>query len=115
MKAKVLSIEGKEGKEVELPKCFSSKIREDIAQKYFEAEKRMQPYAPFYLAGKQASASGKIRHGRRLWKTAYGKGISRVPRKIFSRSGNRFSWQGATVASARGGRQAHPPKVEAML
>ena len=115
MKADVLNIKGEKVKEIELPKCFSSQIRDDIISKIYEASKRKQPYAPFLLAGMQHSASGNIKHARRKWKTAYGLGISRVPRKIFSRSGNRFSWQGATVASARGGRQAHPPKVAAML
>lgn len=115
MKADVLNIKGEKVREIELPKCFSSQIRGDIMSKIYETSKRKQPYAPFLLAGMQHSASGNIRHARRKWKTAYGHGISRVPRTIFSRSGNRFSWQGATVASARGGREAHPPKVAAML
>lgn len=115
MKADVLNIKGEKVKEIELPKCFSSQIRGDIMSRIYEASKRKQPYAPFILAGMQHSASGNIKHARRKWKTAYGYGISRVPRKIFSRSGNRFSWQGATVTSTRGGREAHPPKIAAML
>lgn len=115
MKMKILSIEGKEIKEITLPEIFSSKIREDIAQKVYEAGKMQQPYAPFYLAGKQYSASGKIRHSRRLWKTAYGHGISRVPRKILWRRGTQFYWIGAGIASARGGKRAHPPKIEHFL
>ena len=114
MKAKVLSVEG-EDKEIELPKCFSMQIREDIAQKYYEAGKKIQPYAPSLIAGEQASAAGKIRHGRGKWKTAAGKGISRVARKIFWRRGTQFYWQGATIASAVGGRRAHPPKLEHFL
>ena len=38
-----------------------------------------------------------------------------MPRKIFRRSGTQFYWQGATVASTRGGRRAHPPKILSML
>ena len=114
MKAKILDVQGESMKEVELPSCFSEKIREDMIQKVYEAAKMKQPYAPFVLAGMQGVASGIIRHQRRKWKTAYGYGISRIPRKIFSRSGTRFSWQGAEIASTRGGRQAHPPKVEGM-
>ncbi len=113
MKAQILDIEGKKAKEIETG-IFDGKIRKDIVQKIVEAEKRKQPYAPFYLAGKQSSASGNIRHGRRKWKTAYGKGISRVPRKIFWRRGTQFYWQAATIASARGGRRAHPPRVLSM-
>jgi len=108
MKAKIL---GKD-KEIELPKIFSSDIREDICQKVYEAEKRWQPYAPYLMAGKQHSASGKIRHARRLWKTSYGHGMSRVPRKALWRRGTQFYWVGAEVSSTRGGRRAHPPKIE---
>ena len=115
MKAKVLDKDGKEIKEIELPSCFASSIRQDITQKVYEAEKKWQPYAPFFMAGKQHSASGKIRHARRLWKTAYGHGISRVPRKILWRRGNQFYWIGAEIASTRGGRRAHPPRVEHFL
>ena len=110
MKAQILSNGGKTG-EIELPRVFSERIREDICQKYFEVEKKIQPYAPFLEAGKRHSASGRISHGRRKWRTAYGKGISRIPRKIFWRRGDHFYWVGAEVSGTRGGRQAHPPKV----
>ncbi|MBI2448667.1 50S ribosomal protein L4 [Candidatus Pacearchaeota archaeon] len=112
MKASVLNLDGIKVKEIELPDFFSAPIREDIVQKYVEVYKDMQPYAPFYLAGKQASASGKIRHARRKWKTAYGRGISRVPRKIMWRRGTQFYWIGATISGARKGRRSHPPRVE---
>jgi large subunit ribosomal protein L4e len=85
-------------------------IREDIAQKFHELEKEQQPYGPYSEAGKHHSASGIISHSRRLWKTAYGKGISRVPRKIMWRRGDHFYWVGAEISSSRGGRAAHPPK-----
>jgi Ribosomal protein L4 len=111
MKAKLLNIEGKETKEIELPTCFSGKIREDITQKYFEVMKRIQPYAPYIMAGNMNSAAGIVRHGRRLWKTAYGHGISRVPRKIMWRRGDQFYWIGATISGTVGGRRAHPPRV----
>lgn len=111
MKADILSTEGQKIREIELPECFSVEVREDIIKKV-ELTRKKQPYAPSPLAGKKASASGKIRHARRRWKTAYGHGISRVPRKIFWRRGDRFYWQGATIASTRGGRRAHPPKIE---
>jgi len=114
MKAKVLNVKGEKVKEIELPSCFNEEIREDIIKKVFHASLRKQPYAPNIIAGMKHSASGKLRHARRKWKTTYGYGISRVPRKIHMRRGSRFFWVAATVASARGGRQAHPPKVEAM-
>ncbi len=95
-----------------MPEFFSMRVREDIAQKFFEAQKKQQPYAPFFMAGKTHSASGNLSHSRRLWKTSYGKGISRVPRKIMWRRGDHFYWIGAEISSARGGRAAHPPRVE---
>ncbi|MFH1249381.1 MAG: uL4 family ribosomal protein [archaeon] len=115
MKATVLNLKGEKVGEIELPKCFSSQIREDIMLRYYELSKKHQPYAPFYMAGMQYSASGLLKHARRKWKTTYGYGISRVPRKVMSRSGTRFTWVGATVSSTRGGRQSHPPKVAEMI
>lgn len=114
-KGYTLSIEGKKLKEIELPSCFSYRIREDIIVKVLEAQKINQPYAPSIVAGKQYSASGKISHRRHVWKTHYGKGISRIPRKIMSRRGSQFIWVGATVPQAIGGRRTHPPKVISMI
>ncbi len=110
MKIQVLDKEGKKKGEIETS-IFDEKVREDLIQRVVEAEKTKHPSAPYYLAGKQASASGKIRHARRRWKTATGRGISRIPRKIFWRRGTQFYWQGATISSTRGGRRAHPPKI----
>ncbi|MCX6748300.1 MAG: 50S ribosomal protein L4 [Candidatus Pacearchaeota archaeon] len=111
MKTKLTTSSG-EGREIELPQVFSSVIRADICQKCYEIEKVWQPFAPEYNAGKKHSASGKIKKVRKAWKTGYGKGISRVPRKIFWRRGTQFYWVAAEVASTRGGRRAHPPRVE---
>ncbi len=115
MKAEILSIEGKKIKEIELPSLFSEKIRHDIVQKTFEAEKIIQPYAPDPEAGKKHSASGVIRHIRHKWRSHYGRGISRVPRKTMWRRGTQFYWIGAEVSGTRGGRRAHPPKIAHFL
>jgi large subunit ribosomal protein L4e len=113
MKAKIIKQQGAGG-EIEVPKYFSEKIREDIVQKFYEVMKRQkqQPYAPNFMAGKTHSASGISSKSRRLWKNTYGKGISRVPRKIMWRRGDHFYWIGAEIASSVGGRPAHPPRVE---
>ena len=111
MKTLILDKNGKQGS-IELPGNFSSQIRNDILLKVFEAQKRKQEMAPELYAGMKYSASGIIRHKRHSWKSGYGKGIARTPRKIMSRHGSSFNWVGATVANARGGRQAHPPKTE---
>ncbi|MEK6917412.1 MAG: 50S ribosomal protein L4 [Nanoarchaeota archaeon] len=115
MKSNILDIEGKKVKEINLPSIFSAPIREDIVVKVLEAKKRKQPYAPSLTGGKHHSASGKMRHRRHVWQTHYGKGISRIPRKVMSRRGTQFNWVGAEVASTRGGRRAHPPKVISMF
>ncbi len=111
MKTKILKIDGKEKEEITLPKSFSAKIREDIVAKVLETKKREQPYSNSPVAGKQHSASGIIVHRRHVWKSGYGRGMSRIPRKILSRRGSQFIWVGAEVPNAVGGRRAHGPKI----
>ena len=115
MKTKILDIHGKEKGILDLPKCFSSLIREDIISKILETKKIKHPYAPSPIAGKQHSASGVLIHRRHVWKSQYGRGQSRVPRKSLSRKGSQFNWVGAESPNTRGGRRAHPPKVLSMI
>lgn len=110
MKAQLFDSKGEKKSELELPEVFNSQIRDDIALKFFEADKEIQPYSSYEEAGKRHVASGKVSHRRHKWQTAYGKGISRVPRKRMWRRGTQFYWIGAEVSSTRGGRRAHPPK-----
>ena len=114
MKTNVYSSKGEKEREIELPKFFNEKIRTDILSKVLEARKRKQPYSPAPMAGRHHSASGIIQHRRHIWKTHYGMGISRIPRKIMSKKGSRFNWVGAEIPSTRGGRRAHPPKLLSM-
>jgi len=113
MKAKLFDKSGKAKGEVDLPKCFSGKVRADVLLKVFEAQKGVyaQAYGAMKGAGAQYSASGISKKKRHDWKGTYGKGISRVPRKIMSRHGASFNWIGATVSSARGGRRPHAPRA----
>lgn len=115
MKTKLLDINGKEKGNIDLPKCFSQTVREDIVAKVLESKKIKQPYAPSPVAGKQHSASGILIHQRKVWKSQYGRGISRIPRKIMTRKGSQFNWVGAEVSNTRGGRRPHPPKVLSMF
>jgi len=115
MKAKIYAIDGKQGKEMTLPSFFSTVVRSDLIQKIIEAKKVWQPYGPSPVAGNQASASGKLKHHRKVWKSQYGRGMSRVPRKQMSRRGSQFNWVAATVPNARGGRKVHSPKVISMI
>jgi large subunit ribosomal protein L4e len=92
-------------------KIFEAPIREDLVAKVLESRKNQQPYSPSLVAGKQHSAKGLIKHMRHVWRSGYGRGQSRVPRKIFSRKGSQFNWEAAEVPNAKGGMRAHPPKV----
>ncbi len=115
MKIKIIKIDGTRGKEITLPSIFENPVREDILSKVLEAKKYKQPYAPSPVAGKQHSAKGKIVHRRHVWRSQYGRGISRVPRKIFSQRGSTFNWEAAEVPHAKGGMRAHPPKIASMV
>jgi large subunit ribosomal protein L4e len=115
MKTQIYEITGKEKEKIELPSCFSERLRLDLISKVIESRKKGQPYAPSPVAGRQHSASGIIQHRRHVWKTAYGKGISRVPRKIMSVRGTQFNWVAAEIPSVRGGRRAFPPRIESRM
>ncbi|MEK6935565.1 MAG: 50S ribosomal protein L4 [Nanoarchaeota archaeon] len=109
-KAQILDINGNKTKEITTA-LFEEPIREDIIYKIVEAEKIKQGYANKLYSGMNRSASGNITHRRHVWGTDRGKGIPRIPRKVFWRRGTQFSWQGAIIPSVRGGRRAHPPRA----
>ena len=115
MKADILSLEGKKIKSIDLPSQFSEEYRSDLINRAVLAifSHKRQSYGAFERAGKQQSA--KLSRRRHNYKTAYGIGISRVPRKVMSRRGTRFNWVGAEVSGTVGGRRAHPPQVDGML
>lgn len=115
MKSNLLSIEGKKLRQIEIPGFFNEKVRVDLIQKILEVKKVKQPYGPNPLAGNNYSASGVLKHHRHVWKSQYGRGMSRIPRKTMTRQGSQFNWVGATVPNTRGGRRAHPPKVISMM
>tara|TARA_Y100000310_G_scaffold265631_1_gene276778 strand:- start:11523 stop:12308 length:786 start_codon:yes stop_codon:yes gene_type:complete len=112
MKTKIFDKSGKAKGSIDLPKNFSANIRGDILAKAFESQKGIyaQAYGAKEGAGAQYSASGISKKRRHVWKGTYGKGISRIPRKIMSRHGSSFNWIGATVSSTRGGRKPHAPR-----
>jgi large subunit ribosomal protein L4e len=114
MKTKILDKNGKEKGNLDLPKNFFSVVRPDILLKVFETQKGIysQAFGAMKGAGAGYSASGILKHRRHDWKSTYGKGISRVPRKILSRHGSSFNWVGATVSNTRGGRRPHAPRSE---
>ena len=105
-----LSLKGEKGKQ-KLPMQFSEIVRPDIIRKAVRAlqSSRRQPYASDPRAGKNVSA--ELSKRRRKYRGSYGKGISRIHRKIMSRNGLHFNWVGALAPQARGGMQAHPPVI----
>ena len=111
-KLPVLDLEGKKVGELDLPEVFNEIIRPDLIKRAVLAIQShdRQPYGAFKDAGKRPSA--KLYKRRRVFRTSYGYGISRVPRKILSRNGSQFYWQGAFIPGTVGGRRAHPPKSE---
>ncbi len=115
MKTHLLDNQGKSIKEIDLPSFFSARIREDLVAKILEAKKKKQPYSPSPVAGKQHAARGKVNHRRHVWRSGYGRGGSRIPRKIMSRRGTQFNWVGAEVSGTRGGMRAHPPHILSMM
>jgi len=112
MKIKILSISKTEKGTANLPAQFSEPVRADLIKRAvlaLHANKR-QPYGTDPEAGIKSHA--KLSRRRRDYKGSYGHGISRVPRKIMSRSGTQFNWVGAFAPGTVGGRRAHPPKAE---
>ncbi len=113
MKIQVIDTNGNKAKEIATG-IFESQIRPDIVQKIIDIERfgEKQPYAPFTWAGMNSSASGNVKHNRHVWKTDRGRGTSRYPKKRMSDKGSHFVWVAAIIPGVRGGRRAHPPKVE---
>ena len=109
---KKLNLENKEAGKVRLPIQFDEPIRTDLIHRAVIAQQAnaRQPYGASPGAGMRHAA--KLSRRRRKYRGSYGHGISRVPRKIHSKSGTRFGWVGAWAPMTVGGRRAHPPKAE---
>ena len=96
-KAQIIDLTGLSSSEIELPDIFNEAYRPDLIKKAVLAAQanRLQVYGPTPYAGMKTSADN--------W--GPGRGVARVPR---IKTGNRV----ARISQARGGRKAHPPKVE---
>ena len=86
-------------------------IREDIFKKIVVIENSWfrQSHGAKPLAGKRHSIN--LTRRRSVFRSTYGKGQSRVPRKSMSRKGMQIRMVGAFAPGCVGGRKAHPPKV----
>ena len=112
MKAKIYTIEGQQTGELDLPEQFDEEIREDIIKRAVLSvqSNRIKPEGVNPFAGRRYSSY--ISKRRRKYRGIYGRGESRTPRKVMSRSGTQFHFVGAYVPQTVGGRKAHPPSAE---
>ena len=114
MKAHFFDSAGKKQKEVSLPSQFSEEIRPDLVRRAvlaIQANTR-QRYGALPKAGQRQSAN--LSRRRRDYKSGYGIGISRSPRKTMWNRGTQFGWVGAFAPNTVGGRRSHPPKAAAI-
>jgi len=112
MEVKIINAENKEVGKQKLPEQFQEVIRPDLIKRAVEsvqANKR-QAYGADPLAGKKAAA--RLSRRRRDYKGAYGKGLSRMPRKTMTRRGMQMIWVGAFAPGTVKGRRAFPPTSE---
>ena len=111
MKLTKVDLTNKHQGSVELPSQFQETVRTDLIKRAVAAlhSRQRQQAGAHPDAGLRASA--KLSRRRRDFKTSYGHGISRVPRKSLNRRGSRFYWVGAVAPGTVKGRRAHAPKA----
>ncbi len=111
MEIKILSAENKEVGKQKMPVQFEEEFRPDLIKRAVEAieANKRQPYGADPIAGKKQAA--RLSRRRRDYKGAYGKGLSRVPRKTLVRRGMQMIWVAAFAPGTVGGRRAFPPVV----
>ena len=87
-------------------------IREDIFKKAVLAETSLfrQAKGADPLAGKKQVINLSKR--RKNFRSTYGRGGSRTPKKVMWARGSQFRYVGAWASQTVGGRRAHPPKAE---
>ncbi|HKZ50105.1 MAG TPA: 50S ribosomal protein L4 [Candidatus Nanoarchaeia archaeon] len=115
MKVPIFSTAAEKVSEIELPVQFSEPVRLDLIKRAALAvlSSLRQAYGADPEAGRrQGKALPKF---RRKYGTTYGKGISRVARKIMWHRGEQFGWVGARGAQTVKGLSAFAPKSDRML
>ncbi len=115
MKAAIYSVDGKKISEIELPIHFSEPIRDDLIKRAVLAvrSRTYQPYGPDPRAGmKQGKPLSKHRQANI---TTFGRGISRISRKLLWKRGSQWYGVGARAAQVVKGRKQFAPNVEKIL
>ena len=107
MKVTTFTINGKKEGEIELPLVFSTDFRKDLIHKAFTNlnSHKFKPQGRRPTAGMDVVARSND--------PPTGQGVSRIA-KMRGGGGGRQGEAGG-VASVRGGRQAHPPKVQKVI
>lgn len=109
MKASIQSIDGKKKKKMDLPEVFNTQYKPTLIKRAVVAieSRRYQPHGVSPRAGLNTSAEYVGR--RRKYRASIGTGSSHLPR---IKPGGGGRGQVRIVPQAKGGRRAHPPKVE---
>ncbi|MBI4145729.1 50S ribosomal protein L4 [Candidatus Woesearchaeota archaeon] len=109
MELKIFDKQNKEVGKQKLPRQFDEVVRPDLIKRAVEAVQanKRQVYGSDPRAGKKQAA--RLSRRRRDYKGAYGKGLSRVPRKTMTRRGMQMIFVGAFAPGTVGGRRAWPP------
>jgi len=112
MKATVYDLNGKESGQVDLPKVFSTKLRDDLIIRAFLStmSRRRQAYGTDPMAGQKSSAHYHGRRRRERW-TMSGREMARMSR-LHGKIPGYLMFRARTVPQAVKGRAAHPPKTE---
>lgn len=94
---------------------LSEDVREDIFKKAVFAEASMfrQEKGASPLAGRRHTINVSKR--RKGFRSTYGRGGSRTPRKTMWSRGTQFRFVGAFAPNTVGGRRAHPPKASKII
>lgn len=111
MKTNVYDLNGSVVRQVELPKVFSTPVREDLIRRAVLAARAnsRQPYAADKLAGKRTSAHYHgVKDTRGSMKN---REMARLPR-LHGKTVPYMFWRARFAPHTVGGREAHPPKAE---
>lgn len=112
MKLPIYNTKNQKTGEKQLPLQFKEAVRTDLITKAVLAIqlRRKQVYGAHPMAGKNTSV--RLSKRRRDYRGSYGKGQSRIPRKVMTRRGTQFNMDAAFAPGTVKGRRAHPPKSE---
>ena len=112
MKVPMFDLDGKEVKGIELPSIFSEPVRTDLINRAAIAVRStlFQPKGQDLLSGQKTTAEYYAR--RQAYRSMMNRELSRLPRVKIPKG--KFG-EVRIVPQSRGGRPAHPPKVEKIL